>query len=82
MSEMTNRHMTLKEARDLAGLTQRQLAELSGLKVTSISDVEIGRIQRPSHEFVVRVIRALQQHGLKGITAEQIFPVPESSRVA
>lgn len=71
--------MTLKEARDLAGLTQRQLADLANVKAGSISDVELGRIQHPSHRFVVRVVRALNARGLRGVTSEQVFPVDEPS---
>jgi transcriptional regulator with XRE-family HTH domain len=78
MTETHARRMTLKEARELAGLTQRQLSDLTGVLVSSISDVEIGRIQRPSHEFVVRAVRGLHKHGLRGVTAEQIFPVDEA----
>jgi DNA-binding XRE family transcriptional regulator len=82
VSEMANgtspRLMTLKEARELAGLTQRQLASKAGVKAGQISDVELGRIQHPSHRFVVRVIRALHEHGLRGVTAEQVFPIDEA----
>lgn len=72
--------MTLKEARELADLTQRRLSELTDrkVKVSSISDVEVGRIQNPSHAFVVRVVRALHKAGMRGVTAEQIFPIDDS----
>lgn len=78
MTETTSRRMTLKQARELAGLTQRQLADLAGLKISSISDVENGRIQNPSHTFVKKVIRALHRRGLAGVTDDQIFPVDEA----
>jgi transcriptional regulator with XRE-family HTH domain len=73
----STRAMSLKEARELTGLTQKRLAQLAGVKVSSISDVELGRIQQPSHRFVVRIIRALQDAGLRGVSAEQVFPVDE-----
>lgn len=69
--------MTLVEARKLAGLTQHALAKLAGVKPSSIADYELGRVQRPSFDFVVRVVRALQKRGLGGLTADQLFPVPD-----
>ncbi|TQI77267.1 DNA-binding XRE family transcriptional regulator [Serratia fonticola] len=52
----------LKEAREAAGLTQKQLAELvaiEGVNLTSrISNYEVGRFT-PSFDFVVRVAKAL-----------------------
>lgn len=71
--------MTLKEARDIAGLTQQELANRSGLTQTTIYDLESGRNKKPSHETVVRVVRALQRSGLAGVTAEQLFPIAEES---
>lgn len=68
--------MTLLEARKIAGLTRQALAEKAGTTTTTIYDIEAGRNQRPSHETVVRIVRALNQHGLAGLTAEDLFPVP------
>ncbi|UAN54626.1 helix-turn-helix transcriptional regulator (plasmid) [Serratia sp. JSRIV002] len=52
----------LKEAREAAGLTQKQLAELvaiEGVNLTSrLSNYEVGRFA-PSFDFVVRVAKAL-----------------------
>lgn len=52
----------LKEAREAAGLTQKQLAELvaiEGVNPTSrMSNYEVGRFT-PSFDFVVRVAKAL-----------------------
>lgn len=73
--------MSVKQARELAGLSQRALAELAGVKHSALADVEGGRVQRPSHEFVVRIVRALRKKGLAGIEAEQLFPVPDSDQV-
>lgn len=74
--------LTLRNARDLAGLSQRQLARRAGLKFSQISDYEQGRVRRPSHDFVVRVIRALRKSGLAGVTAEQLFPVSDDEALA
>lgn len=72
--------MDLKEARRLTGLTQTRLAELAGLQQTTIYDLEAGRNRRPSHEAVTRIVRALQRSGLAGISAEELFPVPDDER--
>lgn len=69
--------MTLKDARRLAGLTQAQLAAAAGLRLTTISDLELGRNRRPAHEIVVKVVRALQRNGLAGVTTDDLFPVPD-----
>lgn len=69
--------MDLKQARTLTGLTQQQLAKLAGLEQSAISDIEIGRNRRPSHEAVTRIVRAFQRSGLPGIAAEDLFPVPD-----
>lgn len=61
----------------MAGLTQTELARLAGIDNTTISDLERGKILRPSHDLVTRVVRALRGSGLKGITNEQLFPVPD-----
>ncbi len=69
--------VTLREARKVAGLTRAHLAELSETTTTTIYDIETGRNQRPAYETVVRIVRALQGAGLKGVTADQLFPVSE-----
>lgn len=69
--------MTLRDARTLAGMTQEKLASLAGTTATTIYDIESGRNARPSHETVVRIVRALQRAGLVGITWDQLFPVDE-----
>lgn len=74
--------MTLKEARELAGLSRAALAASAGTTTTTIYDIERGRNLRPSYETVMNIIRALQDAGLKGVTPEQLFPLPELSRSA
>ena len=74
--------MTILEARRLVGYTRHRLAEAAGTTTTTIYDLETGRNKRPAYETVVRLIRALQEAGLKGITAEQLFPVEDESSTA
>lgn len=52
--------MQLKNARIAAGLTQRQLSELSRVDQQTISRLESGRVMRPSYETVVRLCRVLK----------------------
>lgn len=74
--------LDLRAARDLAGLSQSELARRAGLKTSAIFDLEAGRVRRPAHETVVRIVRALKAAGLAGITADQLFPVPDGREVA
>lgn len=69
--------MTLKQARNLTGLSQRQLDSLAGVQPGTVSDIELGRNSRPAHDTVVRIIRALHRKGLVGVTADELFPVPD-----
>lgn len=74
--------ITLKGARELVGVTQLQLERDAGLTRGTIHDLESGRTASPSHETVVKIVRALRRHGLTGIDGEALFPVPERTRVA
>ena len=69
--------MTLLEARKIAGLTRQALAEKASTTSTTIYDIEAGRNLRPSYETVTRIVRALQEHGLAGLKAEDLFPVSD-----
>lgn len=69
--------MTLAEARELAGLNKSDLDEKAGLPKGTTHDLESGRNRRPAHDVVTRIVRALRKAGLQGVTAEQLFPVPE-----
>jgi transcriptional regulator with XRE-family HTH domain len=68
--------MTLKDARELVGLSQSELERRAGLPAGTIHDLESGRTENPSWDRVVRIVRALRKSGLKNIDGEQIFPVP------
>lgn len=72
---------TLKAARQLAGFTQAQLAEVVGVARPLICNLENGRLDpaKVSHGTIVRIVRALQRRGLKAVTVEALFP---HSRVA
>jgi predicted transcriptional regulator len=67
--------MTLREARRLLGWSQTHLARRSGVKQQQISILELGEIERVAWMDVSRLVTALQRAGLKGITAEELFPV-------
>jgi transcriptional regulator with XRE-family HTH domain len=69
--------VTLKQARGLVNLTQDQLAALSGVKKSAISDIETGRVtpDKISHGTVVRLVGALRRRGLTGLTMDELFPV-------
>jgi len=74
--------MTLKEARELAGLSQSELDRRAGVPQGTTHDLETGRVESPSFERVVRIVRALRRAGLKGVDGEQLFPVPETRGAA
>lgn len=66
--------MNLRLARKAAQLTQAQLAERAGIEQATVSDLEAGKIRKPSYETVVRLARALN------VSAEELFPLHEASQ--
>jgi transcriptional regulator with XRE-family HTH domain len=58
----------LRALRCRAGLTQRQLADLSGLSVRAIRDLEHGRVHRPRRESVRLLANALWLEGAQRAT--------------
>jgi len=64
--------MTLKTARKLKGLTQKELADRAGLDEATISRLETARqpYRTSYYETIVRIARA----GL-GIEPEELFPI-------
>lgn len=70
--------MDLREARELAGLSQAELERRAGLPAGTVYDLENGRVETPSFERVTLIVRALRRAGLKGVDGEQLFPVPEA----
>lgn len=74
--------MTLKEARELLGISQHALDRDAGLPKGTVWELEQGHNQNPSHDKVTRIVRALRRRGLAGADAESLFPVPESERQA
>lgn len=67
--------MTLKEARDAAGLSQKKLDRLAKLPIGTTSDIELGRNRNPSWEVVAKLTAALHKRGLAGVTERQLFPL-------
>ena len=62
--------MTLKTARQIARLTQYELARRAGVDPALISRLETGRgSRRPSYEAIVRISRALN------LAPDELFPV-------
>ncbi len=59
----------LRVLRVRAGLTQEQLAELSGLSVRAISDIERGTTARPRRSSVALLEAALKESGGNGAAA-------------
>lgn len=68
--------------RRLLGISQHQLDKEAGLPKGTVHDLESGRTVKPSHETVVRIVRAMRRLGLHGVTGEDVFPVPETPRDA
>lgn len=58
----------LKRERQLAGLTQAELAEMIGISQQTISKYELGKIT-PGHFKIIR-----QYEKALGVSAEDLFP--------
>jgi len=63
--------MELKILRSVAGLTQKQLADLAGIDDSTISAIETGRrdIRSMTYESVVRISQVL------GVHPDKLWPV-------
>jgi transcriptional regulator with XRE-family HTH domain len=68
--------MDLKKYRRIAGLTQQQLADKSGVDVTLISRLERGERRTASFDSIVLIARALN------LQPEELMPVPSKTAVA
>lgn len=66
--------MNLRVARQIANLTQAQLAEKAGVDPALISRLERGGRRRPSYEAVVRIARALN------LAPDDLFPVAATTQ--
>lgn len=66
--------MDLKLARQIAGLTQSELAKRAGVDTALICRLEKGRRRRPSYESIVRIARALN------LAPDQLFPLLNPSQ--
>lgn len=69
--------MTLRDARKALGWTQADLEAASGVKQQHISSLENGDFQGVSYATVQKIMRAFHGAGLKGVTAEELFPLSE-----
>lgn len=65
--------MTLRDTREAAGLTQRDLAKLARVCRASVSHIETGRYA-PSARFAGKICRALSSHLGCSIHTWQLFP--------
>jgi len=59
--------MNLRTARKIKGVSQSELAAMTGVDQTTISDLERGRNTNPSWNTVTRIARALN------VTPEELF---------
>lgn len=67
---------TLRSARTHLGWMQRDLSARSGVPQQTISRLENGEYLDTAYQTVVRVTRTLRKAGLRGVTLEKLFPVP------
>jgi DNA-binding XRE family transcriptional regulator len=65
--------MTLRDTREAAGLTQRDLARLARVCRASVSHIETGRYA-PSARFAGKICRALSSHLGCSVHTWQLFP--------
>lgn len=65
--------MTLQEAREGLKLKMAELDRLAGVPRRTTFDIETGRNRNPSWRLVSRLVKALQDAGLPGVTADQLF---------
>lgn len=76
---MSQPRSALVQARELLGWSQSELARRAGINLSNLRDLESGRNNRPAHELVIKVYRALKAGGLRGLTVDQLFPVADGS---
>lgn len=69
--------MNLKDARTALGWTQERLAHESEVVQQQISRLEKGQIGRVSLDDTRKILKALHRAGLKGLTADDLFPAAE-----
>ena len=66
--------MELKKFRRIAGFSQQQLADRSGVDVATISRLERGLKREPSYQTVIRLARTLH------LDPEELVPVDHRRR--
>jgi transcriptional regulator with XRE-family HTH domain len=75
-AHVSNQIIDLRTARQIARLTQQQLAARARVDPALISRLETGARRRPSYEVIVRIARALN------LAPDQLFPVDADDEVA
>jgi predicted transcriptional regulator len=66
--------MNLKHYREEAGVTQKQLEDMSGVKQATISKLERGDSLIPTLSVARRIVEGLKRSGIKDITIDKVFP--------
>lgn len=68
--------MTFRDLREQAGLTQTKLAAMAGLDSTTVSQIELGKLESPRYQTVEKLAIALN------LTVQQIAAAIEASHKA
>ena len=66
----------------MVGWTQTELAEEAGTAISTISDLERGGNKNPGYALVMRIVAALRRGGLRGLSPEDVFPIPTTDEAA
>jgi predicted transcriptional regulator len=82
MLRYVNGNQQLKTFREHLGISQIELDARAGIREGTTFDLESGRNKRPAHETVVRIVRAFHRSGMRGVTTDQIFHVPDGEAIA
>jgi transcriptional regulator with XRE-family HTH domain len=79
LSKVTKPPSALRRAREMTGLTQQELAVAAHVKAATISDLENGRNHEPSYKKATHIYQALQDHGLRNMSMDEVFAVTETA---
>lgn len=74
--------MTLREARKALGWTQQKLSAESKVPQQQISELELDQVDRVAYRSVMLILKAFHRAGLKGLSAEELFPVDAAGEPA
>jgi transcriptional regulator with XRE-family HTH domain len=76
-SDPTRLGSTLRRRRITAGLTLREVAERTGMTISTISRLEVGEIETPKPEHLQRLARALDIE-IEELYGEAGYLIPEN----